>query len=321
MTKQYIFAVDLGGTTTKLAFLTAEGGFVEKWEIPTDISDNGKNIVKNIAKSFQNKVRDLQLSTTDFLGVGMGTPGPVVHGGIISKAVNLGWENYPLKDELEQELSMPAFVGNDANCAALGEMWKGAGNGKSNLVFVTLGTGVGGGVIVNGDIVEGTNGGAGEIGHMSVQLQNGYLCNCGKHGCLETVASATGIVKIALDTLKRYEGNSPLQSILAENGNISAKDIFDHAKEKDEIALEIVDQFANYLGYGLGTLATILNPEAFVIGGGVSKAGTILIETVTKYYNQYAFPPSREDTDILLATLGNDAGVIGAGWLVKKNML
>lgn len=317
MTEKYIYAIDLGGSSAKLAILTSEGEFFHKWEVPTDISENGKYIVDNIAKAFSEKCAELNLSSDHFIGAGIGAPGPVISGGVISQAVNLGWKNYPLKDELEKSLNMPAYVGNDANCAALGEMWKGAGQGLKDLVCVTLGTGVGGGVITNGDIVEGSNGGGGEIGHMTVQLENGYRCNCGKDGCLETLTSATGVVRLAKELLE----SSTLASPLRDSANITSKDVFDYAAQGDGLAKQVVDKVAFYLGYAFGTLSTVLNPEAIVVGGGVSRAGTTLTQPIEHYYNQFAFPASKDDTKILLATLGNDAGVIGAGWLVKKNQL
>lgn len=312
--------MDLGGTGTKMAILNLEGEIVHKWDIPTDTSENGKNVVPNLAKSFHEKLEEWKLSKDDFLGVGMGAPGPVVDGGIISRAVNVGWENYPLKNELEEHLGFPAFIDNDANCAAQGEMWKGAGMGYHDLIFITLGTGVGGGIIANGNIVNGTNGAGGEIGHMTVQLDNGYPCNCGKQGCLESVASATGIVRLAMDHLK---GNSPserLKEIYEKNGSVTSKDVFDLAKEGDEGALAIAERMAFYLGYAIGAMSTALNPKAVILGGGVSKAGETLVKLVDKYYRKFAFPPAVDDTTILLATLGNDAGVIGAGYLVKKNL-
>ena len=320
MSKRYIFAIDLGGTGTKMAILDVEGNFVEQWEIPTDLSEKGVHIVANIAKSFHHKLEEKNLSKEDFLGVGMGAPGPAVEGGVISRAVNLGWENYPLKDELEKHLGLTAFVDNDANCAAQGELWKGAGKGYRDMIFITLGTGVGGGIIANGDIIEGTNGAGGEIGHMTVQLEGGYTCNCGKCGCLETVTSATGVVRLAMEHLKEENHSVRLEEIYHKNGKITSKDVFDLAKDGDEGALSIVDQVGRYLGYAIGTLATVFNPKAVVIGGGVSKAGKTLLEPVEKYYREYAFPPSVNDTTLLLATLGNDAGVIGGGYLVKKNL-
>lgn len=320
LSKKYIFAVDLGGTGTKMAILNLEGEFVHKWDIPTDTSENGKNVVPHLAKSFHEKLDELKLSKDDFLGVGMGAPGPVVEGGIISRAVNVGWENYPLKGELEKHLKIPAYIDNDANCAAQGEMWKGAGMGYRDLIFITLGTGVGGGIIANGNIINGTNGAGGEIGHMTVQLEDGYPCNCGKQGCLESVASATGIVRLAMDHLKGDSPSERLKEIYEKNGSVTSKDVFDLAKDGDEGALAIADRMAFYLGYAIGAMSTVLNPKAVILGGGVSKAGETLVKLVEKYYRKFAFPPAVDDTTILLATLGNDAGVIGAGYLVKKNL-
>lgn len=319
MSKSYIFAIDLGGTTTKLAILNKNGNFVDKWEIKTDLEHNGKNIVQHIVQAFTKKCSEHHISFDQVLGVGMGAPGPVINGGVISKAVNIGWENYPLKEKLEEAFSLKAFVENDANCAALGEMWLGAGKGLKNIVAITLGTGVGGGVIINGDIVGGISGGAGEIGHMTVKLDDGAPCNCGKKGCLETIASATGVVRLALKKLETTTQSTPLKTIYQENNGITAKDVFDLAAKGDALSLEIVEEVAYYLGYGIGILCTILNPEAVIIGGGVSKAGKTLTEPLQNYVKQFAFPPSIDDTSIRLAKLGNDAGVIGAGWLVKKH--
>jgi glucokinase len=319
MLKDFILAIDLGGTATKIAILNSNGDFVHKWSIPTDTSDNGKHIIGNIKNSFEQKLKELNLNKEQFMGVGMGAPGPVLKDGVISKAVNLGWENFPLKRFIEDQFGFPAFVGNDANCAALGEMWKGAGQNLTELICITLGTGVGGGIITNGDIVDGSNGGAGEIGHMTVKLENGYRCNCSKEGCLETISSATGIARLATDKLKSSSVPSGLKTILDEKGFITAKDVFDLSEENDEIAVQVVEEVAYYLGYALGTLSAAFNPNAIVIGGGVSRAGHKLLEPVKKYFNQFAFPATREDTEILLATLGNDAGIIGAGWLVKKH--
>lgn len=316
MEKNLIFSIDLGGTTSKLAIMTLIGSVIKKWEIPTIKEENGKFIVPNIFHSFETTATMLNLQKDQFLGVGMGAPGPVLKDGSISKAVNLGWNHYPLKQELEQTFSLPAYVANDANCAALGEMWQGAGSGLSDLVCVTLGTGVGGGIIVDGHIVNGISGGGGEIGHMTVQHNHGFACNCGKSGCLETVASATGVVNLAMEKLNS-EKVTILRDIYEREGKLTAKHVFDIAKE-DEIAREVVDQVGYYLGYALGTLSTILNPEAFIISGGVSKAGNILLDAIRKHVDQFAFPPTSKDTKLLLASLGNDAGIFGAGFLVKQ---
>ncbi|MFI8685394.1 ROK family glucokinase [Rossellomorea sp. NPDC077527] len=322
MKEKWLVGVDLGGTTTKIAFLSKYGELLHKWEIPTDKSDNGKNIIVNIAKAIDKKLEELDQNKDKLVGIGMGAPGPVdTSKGIIYEAVNLGWENNtPLKDLLEVETGLHAVIDNDANCAALGEMWKGAGDGAKDLVCVTLGTGVGGGVITNGDIVHGVKGAGGEIGHITVVPEGGFQCNCGKTGCLETVASATGVVRLANEKLDAVSDDSSLRKLRDSHGSINAKDIFDAARENDELALAVIDQLAFYLGLSLANLGNGLNPEKIVIGGGVSKAGDILLEPVVKFFKQFSFPTVRTSTNLSIATLGNDAGVIGAAWLVKNKI-
>lgn len=322
MTEKWLVGVDLGGTTTKIAFLSKYGELLHKWEIPTDKSENGKNIIVNIAKAIDQKLEELDQSRDKLVGIGMGAPGPVdTAKGIIYEAVNLGWENNtPLKDLLEVETGLHAVIDNDANCAALGEMWKGAGDGAKDIVCVTLGTGVGGGVITNGDIVHGVKGAGGEIGHITVVPEGGYQCNCGKTGCLETVASATGVVRLANEKLDATEQESTLRALRDTHGSISAKDIFDAARNQDGLALAVIDQLAFYLGLSLANLGNGLNPEKIVIGGGVSKAGDILLQPVVKFFKQFSFPTVRTSTHLSIATLGNDAGVIGAAWLVKNKI-
>ncbi len=322
MTEKWLVGVDLGGTTTKIAFLNKYGELLHKWEIPTDKSENGKNIIVNIAKAIDKKLEELDHSKDKLVGIGMGAPGPVdMAKGIIYEAVNLGWDkNTPLKDLLEMETGLSAVIDNDANCAALGEMWKGAGDGAKDLVCVTLGTGVGGGVITNGDVVHGVKGAGGEIGHITVVPEGGFQCNCGKTGCLETVASATGVVRLANKKLDSSEEASMLRDIRDEQGTISAKNIFDAAREDDGLALEVIDQLAFYLGLSLANLGNGLNPEKIVIGGGVSKAGEILLKPVVKFFEKFSFPTVRTSTNLSIATLGNDAGVIGAAWLVKNKI-
>ncbi|MFW0780433.1 ROK family glucokinase [Rossellomorea marisflavi] len=316
MTDQWLVGVDLGGTTTKIAFLSTYGEILYKWEIPTDKSDSGKHIIAHIAKSIDAKLEQLDVKKEQLIGIGMGAPGPVeMRRGIIYEAINLGWsENTPLKDLIEMETGLPAVIDNDANCAALGEMWKGAGNGAKDLVCVTLGTGVGGGVITNGEIVHGIRGAGGEIGHITVVPKGGYSCNCGKTGCLETVASATGVVRVAREKLK----SSTEDSVLRDLKVIGSKQVFDAARTGDSLALKIVDQLAYYLGLSLANLGNAVNPEKIVIGGGVSKAGKTLLEPVMNYFKRFAFPKVRTSTTIDIATLENDAGVIGAAWLVKN---
>ncbi|MEH7353146.1 ROK family glucokinase [Neobacillus drentensis] len=322
MAEQWITGVDLGGTTTKIAFITMGGEIVHKWEIPTDNSNEGQNITTNIASAIDEKLAQLGETKDKLVGIGMGAPGPVDYEtGIILNVVNLGWkDNYPLKESLEAASSLPAAIENDANCAALGEMWKGAGNGAKDLVCVTLGTGVGGGVIANGNIVQGINGAAGEIGHITAIPSGGSPCNCGKTGCLETVASATGIVRLAMIELNKNDSSGELRKLFVENGKITAKDVFDCARSGDQLAKKVLDEVSFHLGFVLANIANTLNPEKIVLGGGVSKAGNILLDAVNKNFAKFAFSAVRNSTDIALATLGNDAGVLGAAWLIKNKL-
>jgi glucokinase len=317
--EKWLMGVDLGGTTTKLAIITEYGEILHKWEIKTDNSEGGKYITTNIAKTIDQKLNELDESKSKLLGIGMGAPGPVnMVNGSIYETTNLAWKNYPLKDLLEVETSLTAVIDNDANMAALGEMWKGAGNGAKDIICVTLGTGVGGGVIANGELVHGISGAAGEIGHITVVSEGGYPCNCGKTGCLETVASATGIVRLAREELKRAKQPSLLQEKLNGGAELTSKLLFECATNGDKLSNEVVSLVSRYLGLALAHTANILNPEKIVIGGGVSKAGDSLLIPVREAFKQYAFPRVRESTAIDIATLGNDAGVIGAAWLVKN---
>jgi glucokinase len=321
LSEKWIVGVDLGGTTTKLAFITNDGEIVHKWEIPTDNTNEGQNITVNIAKAIDEKLAEHGQIKDNLIGIGMGAPGPVNYDkGIVLNVVNLGWpDNYPLKDSLETATSLPAAIENDANCAALGEMWMGAGDGAKDLVCVTLGTGVGGGVITGGKVVQGINGAAGEIGHITVIPFGGATCNCGKTGCLETVASATGIVRLArIELAKELKGE--LSEKLAENGSITAKDVFDAARNSDVLAQSVLDQVTFHLGFVLASIANTLNPEKIVLGGGVSKAGDILLNPVKNNFAKYAFSAVRDSTELALATLGNDAGVLGAAWLIKNKL-
>ncbi len=322
MIDQWIAGVDLGGTTTKIAFITLEGEIVHKWEIPTDNSNEGQNITANIAMAIDKKLTEAGETKSKLIGIGMGAPGPVDYEtGIILNVVNLGWkDNYPLKYSLEASTALPSAIENDANCAALGEMWKGAGNGAKNLVCVTLGTGVGGGVIANGNIVQGVNGAAGEIGHITVIPSGGAPCNCGKTGCLETVASATGIVRLALAEINNDSSSGKLGELFKENGNITAKDVFDAARDGDKLAEKVVEEVSFHLGFALANIGNTLNPEKIVLGGGVSKAGSILVNAVNENFAKFAFSSVRDSTNLVLATLGNDAGVLGAAWLIKNKL-
>ena len=306
-----IFGVDLGGTTVKMGLFDTEGNVSDKWEIKTRKEDNGSKILPDIAEAIKKKMAEKGIEKNDVVGVGIGVPGPVDGNGVIYKAANLGWGEFSVKEELSKLLEgIPVEAGNDANVAALGEMWKGGGAGYKNLVAVTLGTGVGGGIIVEGKILTGATGAGGEIGHIHIVDDEPDACGCGNHGCLEQYASATGISRLAKRRLAKDNKPSSLR-----NGDLSAKAVFDAVKAGDELAKEIAVQFGHYLGKGLAAIACVVNPEIFVIGGGVSKAGEVLFEYIKDEYNKYVFRGSR-GVKFALATLGNDAGIYGAAKLM-----
>ena len=308
--KNYCFGIDIGGTSVKCGLFDVQGEVLEKWEIKTRVEDNGAYILPDIAASINHKISEKQLNRAEIAGVGIGVPGPVDEAGVVLRAVNLHWGRVQLQDRMEHMVDLPVRAGNDANVAALGEMWKGGGTGYHNVVMVTLGTGVGGGVIINGQVVAGTHGAGGEIGHIHVGEDIPGICNCGKKGCLEQVASATGIVRLA----NQYLSASEKPSLLRER-KISAKVVFDAVKAGDDLAVEIAECFGKYLGKALSVIAGVVDPEAFVIGGGVSKAGPVLLEFIQKYYREYAFSACKEAV-FTLAELGNDAGIYGAAKLV-----
>ncbi|MGF6950067.1 glucokinase [Neobacillus sp. B4I6] len=322
MDEKWLVGVDLGGTTIKMAFISLHGEIIYSWEIDTDKRERGQFIPIAIARSIDQKLEELNQTKNRLIGIGIGAPGPVNEDdGSIEVAVNLGWENFPLQDILERETSLPVVVDNDANIAAIGEMWKGAGKGAKSLICVTLGTGVGGGIIVNGEIVHGVNGAGGEIGHITSVAKGGSPCNCGKSGCLETVASATGIVSLAQKELSFTDCTSKLRDFYEENKTLTAKKVFDAANEGDEIAKKIIQQVVYHLGLALANLANGLNPEKIVLGGGVSKAGGTLLGPLKQEFISFAFPRVAQGVEIVTATLGNNAGVIGGAWLVKEKLL
>lgn len=308
--KNYCFGIDIGGTTVKCGLFQVSGEVVDKWEIPTRTENNGANILPDVAASIAAKIQERKLNREEIAGVGVGVPGPVNEAGEIPCAVNLHWGYVNLVKELGDLTGLPVKAGNDANVAALGEMWKGGGAGYQNVIMVTLGTGVGGGIIIGGKIVTGSNGAGGEIGHVHVEDAIEDACNCGNKGCLEQVASATGIVRLAKEALAA----SDKASILREQ-EVTAKAVFDAVKAEDELAKEVAERFGKYLGKALAVFAGVVDPQVYVIGGGVSKAGTILLEYIQKYYQEYAFSACK-NAAFALAELGNDAGIYGAAKLI-----
>lgn len=304
--KKYGFGIDVGGTTVKVGFFETSGALLDKWEIKTNTANGGEAILPDIAKTIEEKLSKEGISKDEVQGIGIGVPGPVLNASVVTRCVNLGWGEIDVAGTLSKIIGLPVKVGNDANVAALGEMWQGGAKGSSNVVMVTLGTGVGGGIIVDGRIVAGANGAGGEIGHLNVCEDEHEACNCGQHGCLEQYASATGVVRMAKRKLAKISEETSLHKF----EDLTAKDVFDEAKAGDKVALEIVNEVCEILGKALGKIACVVNPEVFVIGGGVSKAGQILIDTVKKYYVPNTFT-SCKDARFELASLGNDAGMYG----------
>ena len=303
---KYVFGVDIGGTTVKIGIFTDDGKLLDKWEIPTRTDEGGKYILSDIAESVEDRRVEMGIDKKDVLGVGMGVPGPVRADGTVLRCVNLGWGIFNVEEELSKLTGYVVKAGNDANMAALGEMWQGGGKGHRNIVMVTLGTGVGGGIIINGKMISGVNGAGGEIGHICVNDSETEKCGCGNTGCLEQYTSATGIVRSANILLNTTDKPSKLRTVQY----ISAKEIFVAAKDGDELAASLVENHGKVLGKALAQIACVVDPEIFVIGGGVSRAGDILVDTTKKYFLEYAFHACRT-TQFALATLGNDAGIYG----------
>ena len=304
---KYGFGIDLGGTTVKIAYFDETGTMLEKWEIPTVIADGGAQILPDIAQSIRAFIEAHTINETSILGLGIGVPGPVNAKGIVNKCINLGWGVFNIAEELTKLTGFPVKAGNDANVAALGEFWKGGGQGCDNMVFVTLGTGVGGGIVVEGNLLHGAHGSGAEIGHICVNPEETVRCNCGNYGCVEQYCSATGIVRLA----KLYLAANGTATSLREIENLTCKDIFDAAKAEDAAALAILDQVYAYMGLFLANVCSTVNPEVVVIGGGVSKAGDMLVKGVEPYFHKHVFHAAG-GAKFTMASLGNDAGAYGA---------
>lgn len=315
-----LLGIDLGGTTIKFGILTLEGEVQEKWAIETNTLENGRHIVSDIVESLKHRLSLYGLTKDDFLGIGMGSPGAVDRTSkTVTGAFNLNWaDTQEVGSVIEKEVGIPFFIDNDANVAALGERWVGAGANNPDVVFVTLGTGVGGGVIADGNLIHGVAGAGGEIGHMIVDPENGFTCTCGNKGCLETVASATGVVRVARQLAEQYEGSSAIKAAIDNGDTVTSKDIFIAAEDGDKFANFVVERVSRYLGLAAANISNILNPDSVVIGGGVSAAGEFLRSRVEKYFVTFAFPQVKKSTKIKIAELGNDAGIIGAASLANQ---
>lgn len=306
----YCFGVDIGGTTVKMGLFQEDGTVLDKWEIKSRTENEGAAVLPDIADAIVAKLTQRGIEKEEIVGIGVGVPAPVTDDGVVQQTANLGWGYKEVRRELEELTGMTAKIGNDANVAALGEMWKGGGVGNKNMVMVTLGTGVGGGIIINGNILTGNNGAGGEIGHLCVNEEETECCGCGKKGCLEQYASATGVVRLAKAKLAGYAGETVLNA-----DDVSAKDVFDAVKAGDKAAIEIAEEFGRYLGRALANIAALVDPSIFVVGGGVSKAGEVLFDYIKEPYMENAFFANK-DVKFALAQLGNDAGIYGAAKLV-----
>ena len=306
----YAFGVDIGGTSVKLGLFEESGTLIDKWEVPTNTEENGSKILPDVAASILSKIEQHHLTKDKIVGIGVGAPGPIDGKGTVHKAVNLGWDTFNIPSRMKELTGIEVKAANDANIAAFGEMWQGGGKGCENLVAVTLGTGVGGGIIVGGQILTGATGAGGEIGHLHIEDEETQLCGCKNKGCLEQYASATGIVRLANRRLEKDTKESVLRGV-----ELSAKAVFDAVKANDLVAIEIAEEFGEYLGKGLAAVASVVNPEIFVIGGGVSKAGNVLFEYIKPSFEKYAFHGCK-NARFELATLGNDAGIYGAAGLI-----
>jgi len=306
--QRYAFGVDIGGTTVKMGLFSSDGLLLEKWEIPTVTENNGEAILPDVADSISKKMSEKGIAPEQVDGIGLGVPGPVDSENVVHRCVNLGWGVFDLKAKMNELLpSIPnVAAGNDANVAALGELWLGGGKGYNSAVMFTLGTGVGGGVVIGGRIVAGANGGGGEVGHIVVNTAETVPCNCGKCGCLEQYASATGVVNMAKHMLSATD----IPSALRDMKKITAKDICDLARDGEEMASAILDRCCEYLGRAMSSVACAVDPDIFIIGGGMSRAGSVITGGTKKYYQKYAFHVSA-NTDIVTAKLGNDAGIYG----------
>ena len=309
--EKYCFGIDIGGTTIKCGLFTNEGILLEKWEIVTRRENKGELVPYDIGETIQAKIKERNIAREAIVGVGVGVPGPITEDGTVLKCANLGWDIFNVNEKLAEVTGLKVAAANDANVAALGEMWMGGGKGYQDVVMVTLGTGVGGGVIIGGKVIAGSNGAGGEIGHLTIDPNEEDICGCGGHGHLEQYASATGVVRLAKKKLK----TNNIPTTLSELTEITAKDIFDHAKASDEVAMSLVDELGKYLGLALSHVAATVDPQVFVIGGGVSKAGDILLNAIKKHYsNNILFALSNKEFH--LAELGNDAGIYGCAKLI-----
>jgi glucokinase len=315
---RYGFGVDLGGTTVKIAYFNEEGNLLQKWEIPTVTEGSGSQILPDIAASINGFLFEKGIGKESVIGIGIGVPGPVDGKGTVNKCINLGWGVFNIHEALGELTGLPVRAGNDANVAALGESWKGGGEGCDNMILATLGTGVGGGIVIDGKVYSGFNCAGGELGHMVIEY-NGKLCSCGRRGCWEAYSSATGLTNMTKEKVLecRYK-RVPSLMVNEEdaNGKVSARTAFSAMKKGDVAAKEVVDKYIRYLACGLSNVINIFQPEVLSIGGGVCNEREWLLNPLMELLasEQYTRDGAKQ-TKVLIAELGNDAGIIGAAGL------
>ena len=310
---KYYAGIDLGGTNTKIGLVDEDGNIIFTTIVKTDSMEGFEKTIQRLSKILLQQVKSFDLNFDDVQSVGVGVPGPVLNSRVVKFWANFPWKNgVDLALEFEKNLGKPVKVDNDVNVITLGEMWKGSAQGYKNVLGLAIGTGIGGGIIVDGKLVSGENGAGGEVGHIKVE-RDGKLCGCGQKGCWEAYASATGLIREAQSRLAVNKTNGLYEQVIGRD--LEAKDIFDVAKEGDAFALDLVDYEADYIALGIGNLLNVLDPEIVVVGGGVSLAGDILFDKVKERLKKYAFPSTTENLKIVAASLGNDAGILGAAYL------
>ena len=309
---KYVFGADIGGTTVKLGLFTEKGDLLEKWEIPTVVGEEGKAVLRDVSAAVNDCIARHGIDRTEVLGVGAGIPGPVRSDGTVNRCVNLGWGVFNVNDALSQIIGLPVKSANDANVAALGEYWMGGGKGFKDMIFVTLGTGVGGAIIADGKIVAGANGAGGELGHMVIRPDEPEACACGRHGCVQQYVSATGIVRVVKQWLEKH---ADVKTEMRSAEKLTAKIIFDAAAAGDKAAIAALEDVYDAFGFFVAASCTVTDPEVIVIGGGVSKAGQPLLDGAKKGLEKYVFYPN-VGTQFRLAELGNDAGIYGCCKLI-----
>lgn len=309
-----IIGVDVGGTQIKFGLFSEEYALIKKWSCKTDLAESGRRIIPSAAEEIYRMLEEKGIGREEVYGIGMGIPGPVDSEGYVRNCVNLHWNNFHVVREMKHFFPKAAIAAeNDANAAAFGEYYRGAGRAFSSMMLVTLGTGVGGGIVLNGQILSGAHSIAGEIGHVTVYPDEESVCNCGNHGCVDQFASATGIVRYMKKLLAGTEADSMLRGL----GKMTAKEICEAADRGDGLAVKCLDKCLGALGIGLGYFSHAFDPEVYVIGGGVSNAGKITIESIEKEYCRH-IRLAEKGAVFCIAELGNDAGITGAALLAGQ---